>query len=171
MELLNGPEFKDIRTVCHETMNVFGKLFIENAKCVLFMDGVANYQGTLVERLSPNTEDFPARAGRNITPSRPSSSIPPHIHEENHTYEQEPGAKLSATIVGWREVKALTHYGVRLTFGSFPQSCSGPWPRLNLASSHLDRDGTSPITPFFCPLSLFSLRPMKYHASNIRIWL
>ena len=116
-------------------MNVFGKLFIENAKCTLFVDGVANYQRALAERLSSHAEHFPERASRNITPSRPLSSIPPHIHDDNHTYEQEPGAKLSATIVGWREVKALTHYGVRTQHLSFSLNLRGiAWIALILAN-------------------------------------
>jgi len=113
MELLNGPEFKEIRTICQETMNVFGKLFIENAKCTLFVQGIANYQKALAESLAPPKDVFPDRTGREIAPSRPYTSIPPHIHDDNRTYEQGPTAKLSVTIVGWREVKALTHYGVR----------------------------------------------------------
>jgi hypothetical protein len=114
MELLNGTEFKDIRLICQETMNVFGKAFMESAKCELFVSAVRNHQEDLMSDLKPSILSVPPRNGRNIVPSRLSSSIPPHIHDDNRTYEQDPSAKLTATIVGWREVKALTHYGVRL---------------------------------------------------------
>lgn len=116
MELLNGPEFKEIKTICQETMAVFGKIFMEHAKCELFVRGVANHRKELKRSIRPVPASVPPRNGRNIVPVRLASAIPPHIHDDNHTYEQEPAAKLTATIVGWREVKALTHYGVRTIF-------------------------------------------------------
>jgi hypothetical protein len=112
MELLNGPEFKDMRSICQETMAVFGKWFMESAKCELFVSAVEGHRQEIALGLKPSPLNIPPRNGRQIAPSRLSSSIPPHIHDDNHTYEQDPAAKLSASIVGWREVKALTHYGV-----------------------------------------------------------
>lgn len=113
MELLNGPEFRDMRIICQETMNVFGNLFIEAAKSEIFVSAVENHSKELAKTLKPFSLPVPDRPGRNIAPTRLSSSIPPHIHDDNHIYDQDPASKLSATIVGWREVKALTHYGVR----------------------------------------------------------
>lgn len=116
MELLNGPEFKDMRAICQETMTIFGCFFMEDAKCELFVRGVQNHRKQLEKSIKPVPTILTPRVGRNIVPSRLASAIPPHIHDDNHTYEQNPLAKLSATIVGWREVKALTHYGVRCPF-------------------------------------------------------
>lgn len=86
---------------------------MEDAKCELFVGAVSNHRERLEKSIKPVSTILTPRAGRNIVPSRLASAIPPHIHDDNHTYEQNPLAKLSATIVGWREVKALTHYGVR----------------------------------------------------------
>lgn len=113
MELLNGPEFKDMKAICLETMSMFGAIFMEDAKCELFVSAIRNHRTQLEQSVKPIPTILTPRIGRNIVPSRLASAIPPHIHDDNHTYEQNPLAKISATIVGWREVKALTHYGVR----------------------------------------------------------
>lgn len=86
---------------------------MESAKCEIFTQATQHHHKQLAKAISASENLIPARAHRQIAPPRMASSIPPHIHDDNHTYVQHPAAKLTATIVGWREVKALTHYGVR----------------------------------------------------------
>jgi hypothetical protein len=121
MELLNGPEFKEMRNVCQDTMKTFGMLFLTCAQSELFADAIESHRNRLASSLKAPTVQFPLRPSREIAPSRLSSSIPPHIHDDNHTYEQDPGSKITASIIGWREIQALTHYGVR------PQTSNSCW--------------------------------------------
>lgn len=114
MELLHGSEFKEIRAICSETVKTFGRLFQATAHAELLRNAVRAHRRRLEEPVLHHYDDIPLRPLRKIAPSRSASSIPPHIPDDNHVYEQDPAAKLSATIVGWREVKSLTHYGVRL---------------------------------------------------------